>query len=218
MRMRKDKTIRVMVVDDHEVVRVGLRTVLTQQDGISIVGEADTMAAAICEACRLKPDVVLMDIRLPDGSGVDACREILASCPHTRVIFLTSFADDDTVLGAVFGGADGYLLKEVNTAGLVQAIQSVARGQSILDPSVTQPILARMRRVSSSKPSQSGPALSSQQQRVLALVGEGKTNKEIAVALSLSDKTVKNYLRTIFQKLRVTRRSQAAAHYARLPR
>ena len=217
MPTRKRRAIRVLIVDDHALVRVGLCTVLAQREGLVVVGEAGTVAEALREANRLRPDIVLMDIRLPDGSGVDACRDIRAVCPKTRVIFLTSFADNDTVLGAVFGGADGYLLKEGNTEGLIQAIQSVACGQSILDPRITQPILARMRSVATGETAQPGPVLSAQQQRVLALVGEGKTNKEIAVSLSLSDKTVKNYLRTIFQKLQVTRRSQAAAHFARLP-
>jgi DNA-binding NarL/FixJ family response regulator len=173
------------------------------------------VAAAVQNAPRLQPDVVLMDIRLPDGSGVDACREIRAACPGTRVIFLTSFTDEDTVLGAVFGGADGYLLKEAGTGGLLQAIHSVARGHSILDPSVTQQVLARMRSLAANTPAQPSAELSAQQQKVLELVAEGRTNKEIAVALNLSDKTVKNYVRHVFQKLRVTRRSQAAAHFAR---
>lgn len=214
--MPKTKPIGVLLVDDHEVVRAGLRIVLSQNHGIAVVGEAATAADAVQEACRCKPDVVLMDARLPDGSGVDACREIRARCPETRVLFLTSFSDESIVMAAVFGGADGYLLKHVDTASLLQAIRSVAAGHSILDASVTRLILNRTRSNSPGDSVRASAALSAQQQRVLALVAKGKTNKEIAVSLKLSDKTVKNYVRAVFQKLQVTRRSQAAAHFARL--
>ncbi|HEU4684478.1 MAG TPA: response regulator transcription factor [Nitrospira sp.] len=214
--MPKNKTIGVLLVDDHEVVRAGLRQVLSQNHGITVVAEAGTVAEAVREATRTKPDVVLMDARLPDGSGVDACREIRERCPATRVLFLTSFSDESIVLAAVFGGADGYLLKHVDTMSLLQAVRSVAEGHSILDASVTKVILNRARSLSAADPARASAALSTQQQRVLALVAKGKTNKEIAASLSLSDKTVKNYVRAIFQKLQVTRRSQAAAHFARL--
>jgi DNA-binding NarL/FixJ family response regulator len=209
------KDISVFLVDDHAVVRVGLRTVLGGSPGITIAGEAATAAEAVRDIPRLKPDVVLMDIRLPDLSGVEACSRIHAACPDTRVLFLTSFADEEAVMAAVSGGADGYLLKEANVEGLVQAIRSVHRGQPVLDPAVTQPILMRMRSISTDAAEPSKAKLSSQQQKVLQLVAEGKTNKEIGASLHLSDKTVKNYVRYIFQKLRVTRRSQAAAHFVR---
>jgi two-component system response regulator DevR len=209
------KPISVLIVDDHEVVRVGLQTVLSRQDDISVVGEASTVTSAVVESCRLKPDVVLMDVRFPDGSGVDACRAIRDSCPATRVLFLSSYQDEEAVFAAIVGGAAGYLLKEVNAEGLLRAIHAVVQGQSILDPAITQPLLARMRlkKGEASEPQQT--ALSAQQQRVLALVAEGKTNKEIGVSLELSDKTVKNYIRFIFQKLNVTRRAQAAAFFTR---
>lgn len=207
--------VSVLIVDDHEVIRVGLRTVLSRQDSIHVVGEAATVVDAVREACALKPDVVLMDVRLSGGSGVDACRAIRDSCPATRVLFLTSYQDDEAVLAAVVGGAAGYLLKQVNAEALLRAIHAVAQGQSILDPAITQPLLARMR-VEKDEPSESQrTTLSSQQQRVLALVAEGKTNKEIGSSLELSDKTVKNYIRFIFQKLKVTRRAQAAAFFIR---
>jgi DNA-binding NarL/FixJ family response regulator len=204
-----------LIVDDHEVVRVGLLTVLSRQDSISVVGEASTVTGAIREAGALKPDVVLMDVRLSGGSGVDACRAIRDSCPATRVLFLTSYQDDEAVLAAVVGGAAGYLLKQVNAEELLRAIHAVAQGQSILDPAITRPLLVRMRSQGeeASKPPQA--ALSSQQHRVLALVAEGKTNKEIGSSLELSDKTVKNYVRFIFQKLKVSRRAQAAAFFIR---
>jgi len=209
------ESVRVLIVDDHEVVRVGLQTVLSRQDSINVVGEASTVEDAVREACYLKPDVVLMDVRLSDGSGVDACRAIRDSCPATRVLFLTSYQDDEAVLAAVIGGASGYLLKQVNAEVLLRAIHSVAQGQSILDPAITQPLLTRMRLQKNEISEPDRTTLSTQQQRVLALVAEGKTNKEIGVSLELSDKTVKNYIRFIFQKLKVTRRAQAAAFFIR---
>ncbi|UVT15922.1 MAG: response regulator transcription factor [Nitrospira sp.] len=211
----KTHTIRVLLVDDHEVIRVGLRTVLGQTQGVTVVGEAGTMAEAVQQTQKLKPDVVLMDVRLPDGSGVDACREILGVLPGTRVIFLTSYADDDSVLAAVLAGAHGYVLKEIDSPGLLEAIRSVARGQSILDSGVTERALRWLRGLHDLPATPGSDQLSSQEERVVALVAEGKTNKEIAVALGLSDKTVKNYLANVFQKLRITRRAQAAAFFVK---
>jgi DNA-binding NarL/FixJ family response regulator len=211
----KAKAIRLLIVDDHEVLRLGLRTLFGEADGFQVVGEAGTMGGALTEATRLKPDVVLMDVRLPDGSGIDACREIRAARPETRVLFLTSFADDDAVLGTILAGADGFLLKEVSSDELIRAIRSVAGGQSILDPAVTQPVLARLKAASAPTSEDKTEDLSPQEQRVLALVAQGQTNKEIAVALNLSEKTVGNYLSNVFQKLQVTRRSQAAVHFTR---
>jgi two-component system, NarL family, response regulator DevR len=208
------KPVRVLIVDDYQVVRVGLQTMLSREDSISAVGEAANAADAIAECCRLRPDVVLMDVRLSGGSGVDACRAIRDSCPATRVLFLSSYEDDEAVHAAVLGGASGYLLKHVNAEGLLRAIHAVAQGQSVLDPAITQPILTRMRlQKAASEPQRT--TLSGQQQRVLALMAEGKTNKEIGSSLELSDKTVKNYIRFIFQKLNVTRRAQAAAMFIR---
>ena len=209
------EAVRVLIVDDHEVTRVGLQTVLSRQDRIDVVGEASTVEDAVRHACYLKPDVVLMDVRLSGGSGVDACRTTRDLCPATRVLFLTSYQDDEAVLAAVIGGAAGYLLKQVNAEALVRAIHAVAQGQSILDPAITQPLLTRMRLQKGEASESQRTTLSSQQQRVLALVAEGKTNKEIGVSLELSDKTVKNYIRFIFQKLKVTRRAQAAAFFVR---
>jgi len=208
-------TIRLLLVDDHEVVRVGLRAVLSQHDHVTVIGESSTAADAVRDAARLKPDVILMDVRLPDGSGVDACREILAAHPHTRVTFLTSYADDDSVLAAVLAGAHGYVLKEIDSAALLRAVHAVAEGHSILDPSVTERALKWLREISAGSAPPGTEPLSPQEERVLALVAEGQTNKEIAAALNLSDKTVKNYLANVFQKLRVTRRAQAAAFFAK---
>ncbi|MES4785986.1 MAG: DNA-binding response regulator [Nitrospiraceae bacterium] len=156
-----------------------------------------------------------MDVRLPDGSGVEACRTIRAERPETRILFLTSYADDDAVLATILAGAHGFLLKEVSSDELLRAVRTVASGQSILDPAVTHRVLARVQSLSAPSPAPKGEELSLQEQRVLALVAEGKTNKEIAVSLNLSDKTVGNYLSNIFQKLQITRRAQAAAYFAR---
>jgi two-component system response regulator DevR len=210
--------IRLLIVDDHEVLRMGLRTLFRETGGLEVVGEAGTLAAAVAEAAKLKPDVVLMDVRLPDGSGVDACREIRAQRPQTRILFLTSYADDDAVLATILAGADGFLLKEVGSAELITSVRTVAAGRSILDPAVTQRVLDRVKTLSSAAgdaKTPSGEELSPQERRVLALVAEGKTNKEIASALNLSDKTVGNYLANVFQKLQVTRRAQAAAYFTR---
>jgi DNA-binding NarL/FixJ family response regulator len=209
------KPISVLIVDDHELVRVGLQTLLSRQNCFSVIGEATTVSEAIAESSRLQPDVVLMDVRLSGGSGVDACRAIRDSCPGTRVLFLSSYEDDEAVLAAVVGGASGYLLKEVSAEELLRAIHAVAQGQSTLDPAITQPLLTRMRLQKEEASAPQRTTLSTQQQRVLALVAEGKTNKKIGLSLRLSDKTVKNYVRFIFQKLNVTRRAQAAASFVR---
>ena len=207
------KLIRLLLVDDHEVLRLGLRTLFTEDGAFQVVGEAGTMAAAVAEAARLQPKVVLMDVRLPDGSGIHACRTIRGDHSDTRVLFLTSFADDDAVLATILAGADGFLLKEVSSEQLVQAVKTVASGRSMLDPAVTQGVLAKVRSVSTPASHEKREPLSPQEERVLALVAEGKTNKEIAVSLNLSDKTVGHYLENIFQKLQVTRRAQAAVYF-----
>ena len=211
----EEKPIRLLLVDDHEVLRIGLRTLFNEADGFRVVGEAGTVAAAQAEAARLKPDVVLMDVRLPDGSGIEACRTIRTQRSETRVLFLTSFADDDSVLASILAGANGFLLKEASSEELVRAVKTVASGRSTLDPAVTQRVLAKVKSLSFSAGEDKHQDLSPQERRVLALVAEGKTNKEIAAALDLSDKTIGHYLENIFQKLHVTRRSQAAALFAR---
>jgi two-component system, NarL family, response regulator DevR len=177
-----------------------------------VVGEAATVAAAVSEAARLKPDVVLLDIRLPDGSGLSSCSRILAANPDTRILVLTSVIDDNLVYDAMSNGAHGYLLKEINPQGLRQAIIGVAAGKFILDPTLTTRVLSLMRDGGSGAASEEDKLalLSAQEKRVLALVAEGMTNKEIAEQLGLSDKTVKNYLSSVFEKLKIKRRSQAA--------
>lgn len=209
------RKIKVLIVDDHEVLRVGLRSLLSRERGIEVVGEAGMAEAAVDLVGRLRPDVVIMDVRLPDRSGVEACREIRSADPTTRVIMLTSYADDEAVFGSIIAGASGYLLKEIRGQELVRAIETVAAGQSLLDPAVTQKILEKLKRLASGEPHDEIAQLSAQEQRVLALVAEGKTNKEIAAAMGLSDKTVKNYLSHVFEKLKLTRRAEAAAFFAR---
>lgn len=203
----------MLLVDDHQVVRVGLRTVLHNRQGITVVGEAGSKAAAVQAVKRLKPDIVLMDVRLPDGSGIEASRDILAVCPITRLIFLTSYANDESALAAVLAGAHGYVLKTIDSGLLIRSIRAVSNGQSILDPAVTQRALSWGK----ARPAQTHPAreqsLAPQEERVLALVAEGLTNKEIAATLQLSDKTIKNYLANIFQKLHISRRTQAASFF-----
>lgn len=213
MRRHETKPITLLLADDHEVLRIGLRTLFSEAGGFQVVGEAGTAAVAIAEASRLKPDVVLLDVRLPDGSGVEACRTIRTAQPGTRVLFLTSFADDDAVLATILAGADGFLLKEVSGDQLINAVKTVAGGQSILDPAVTQRVMARMKSLMAQTTEDKSDSLSPQEQKVLALVAEGLTNKEIAVSINLSEKTVGHYLENIFQKLQVSRRAQAAVYY-----
>ncbi|MDB5864798.1 MAG: devR [Betaproteobacteria bacterium] len=213
-RRKGSARIRLLLVDDHEVVRLGLRTLFARSSQVEVVGEAARVADAISEARRLRPAVVLMDLRLGDESGVDACRAILSHEPSTRVLFLTSYPDEQAVRATVLAGAAGYLLKEIGHRALIEAIEAVAAGQSILDPKVTQSVLTQLS--DGAKAMHTAEALSPQEKRVLAHVVEGKTNKEIAIALGLSDKTIKNYLSNAFQKLQVNRRSHAAVAFTKL--
>ncbi len=214
----QSSSIRVMLVDDHEVVRLGLRALFGQTNHIEVVGEAGTVAEAILQAGRVDPDVVVMDLRLPDGTGVDACREILSAHPTVRVLFLTSYSDEEAVLSTILAGAAGYVLKEIRQEALIHAIETVSGGQSILDPKVTQTVVGEVatltRKLRATKAG-SIDDLSPQEARILELVVKGKTNKEIAATLGLSAKTVKNYLSNAFQKLHVSRRSHAAVLFSR---
>ena len=204
--------IRVLIVDDSEMVRTGLRTLLATEPTLEIVGEAATAAAGVEASSRLAPDVVLLDIRLPDKSGIEACRQIRKNAPNTRVLMVTSVVDESVVDDAIRAGAHGYLLKEIDGRGLVNAIRDVAAGKSILDPAVTGRVLQLFKSAGSGRDILA--ALSPQEKRVLALIAEGHTNKEVGAKLELSEKTVKNYLSTIFEKLHVTRRAEAAVIYA----
>ncbi len=208
------RPIRVLIVDDHLVTRLGLRTLLGGFNEIDVVGDAPSVAAAVAETRRLLPDLVLLDVRLQDGSGFDACRQIRAFRLHARVLMLTSFADDELIFASVDAGADGYLLKEIDSEGLLRAIKSVADGQAILDPAITRRVLDRFRlRGAGSEPGRKIAHLSAQERRVLAFIAQGKTNKEIAVHMCLSERTVKNYVSHTLDKLKVSRRSEAAAFY-----
>jgi DNA-binding NarL/FixJ family response regulator len=206
---------RILIVDDHEVVREGLRALLSKREGFDVVGQAGTMEQAISEAARSLPDVIVMDVRLPDGSGIEACREIREVRPETKVIMLTSYADDDAVFASILAGAAGYVLKQTRGAALADAIASVARGESLLDAAVTQKVMERVRSASQRKADDPLDALTEQEHKILALIAEGKTNKEIADEVYLSDKTVKNYVSNILSKLNLRRRSEAAAFIAR---
>ena len=200
------KQIRVLIVDDHEVVREGLRALLRRRSEMAIVGEADSVAGAIAEARKTEPDVVVMDVRLLDGSGVEACREIRAHRPETKVIMLTSYADDEAVFSSIMAGATGYLLKQSRGQVLADAIERATRGESLLDPAVTQRVLDQVRNAGSIKDDELS-LISEQEQKILDLIAEGKTNKAIAREVFLSDKTVKNYVSSILSKLNLRRRS-----------
>ncbi|HKB92157.1 MAG TPA: response regulator transcription factor [Opitutaceae bacterium] len=210
------KPIRVLIVDDSEVVRAGLRSLLGTYAVLSIVGEAATAASAVTQAARLKPHVVLLDVRLPDGSGCDVCRKILQQQSDTRVVMLTSTLDDHAIYDSIQSGACGYLLKEIDAQSLVDAVTNAAAGKAILDSTVTSRVLGLVKANRPTPKEEKLAALSTQERRVLALIAKGHTNKEAGVELSLSEKTVKNYLSNVFDKLQVGRRAQAAALYAQL--
>ncbi len=210
-----NRPLRIMVVDDHEVVRQGLVALLDRREGLDVVAQAGTVAEAIAEAARFEPDLVVMDVRLPDGSGIEACREIRAARPATRVIMLTSYPDEEAVLSAIIAGASGYLLKQVRGRDLVAALEAVGRGESLLDSAVTEKVLQRVRNAASGGAADELSDLTAQERKILMLVAEGKTNKEIATDVFLSDKTVKNYVSSILSKLNLQRRTQAAAFVAK---
>ena len=205
--------IRVLLVDDHELVRRGLQTILERNHDISVVGEAGTVAAAIREAARVQPDVVVMDLRLPDGSGIEACRQIHEDRPTTRVLILTSHADEDALFSAVLAGASGYVLKDLDPTGIQKAVLDVGHGGSLLDPQMATRVLDRIRRGTPAQHPADDPfqSLSPQENRILNMIGDGLTNREIADRLSLIEKTIKNYVSEIYAKLHVERRSQASS-------
>jgi two-component system response regulator DevR len=209
------RPLRLLVVDDHEVVRQGLVALLDRRPGFEVVAQAGSVAESIDQARLHQPDIVVMDVRLPDGSGVEACRAIRDELPGTRVIMLTSFPDDEAVLSAIVAGASGYLLKQIRARDLVSALEAVGRGESLLDPAVTERVLERVRRIAAGDAGDELSVLTAQERKILMLVAEGKTNKEIAGDVFLSDKTVKNYVSSILSKLNLERRAQAAAFVAK---
>jgi DNA-binding NarL/FixJ family response regulator len=206
--------VSVLIVDDHDVVREGLRALIQKRTEFGLVGEAESVASAVEAARKHQPDVIIMDVRLPDGSGVEACREIRTERPETKVLMLTSYSDDEAVLNSIMAGASGYLLKQTRSSDLLEALRRVAAGESLLDPSVTTRVLERLRS-GKSEADDDLALLSDQEQKILDLIAEGKTNKEIAEEVFLSDKTVKNYVSSILSKLNLRRRSEAAAFIAR---
>lgn len=214
MSEESSKPIRVMVVDDHEVVRQGLRATL-EAAGMTVIAEAGTVADAVERAMTTGPDIIVMDVRLADGSGIEATREIRAQRPDVRVVMLTSFADEDALFASILAGASGYVLKQVRSSDLVRSIRAVVDGQSLLDPAVTGAVLDRLRKGKDLLRDEKLARLSPQEERILTLVAEGKTNREIGEDLGLAEKTVKNYVSAILSKLEVTRRAEAAAYLAR---
>jgi len=201
-----------MLVDDHEVVRLGLRGLLERQPGWEVVAEAATADEAVSGAVEHQPDVVVMDIRLAGSSGIDACREIINQVPQARVIILTSYAEDELLFDAIAAGAAGYVLKQIGSDELVRAIETVGRGEALLDPSLTRRVLAKVREAARKEAFAAFANLTEQELRVLALVSEGKTNREIAEALYLGEGTVRNYVSNILSKLGVSNRAEAAAY------
>lgn len=204
-------TLRIILVDDHEVVRLGLRTLLTRHPEFEIVDEASNANDAIEKSLRLKPDIVVLDIRLPGVSGIEACRQIVAQQPTTKIIMLTSFAEDEMLFDAIAAGASGYVLKQIGSDELVRALRVVGRGESLIDPALTQKVLERVRESSRRTDQSEFRKLNEQELKILALVAEGKTNREIAAQVFLSEKTVRNYVSSILDKLSLSSRAQAAA-------
>lgn len=206
--------IKILIVDDHDLVRLGLKTLLDRQTGFQVVGEAGSAQEAVEKAQLLAPDVVIMDIRMPEMDGIAACREIKEQNPHTRVIMLTSYADDDEIFASIMAGASAYLMKQSHNEELVRAVERVSRGESLLDPAITSKVLSRIRgMVENNQPR--AQVLNEQESRILDLIARGLTNRQIAQELFLSEGTVRNYVSGILAKLRLKNRSEAAAYAAR---
>jgi two-component system, NarL family, response regulator DevR len=209
-----DGCLRVMLVDDHEVVRRGIRAML-EADGVVVVAEADTETAAVEQADRHRPDVVVMDVRLTNGSGIEATREIRARHAQIRVLMLTSFADREAMFSSILAGASGYVLKQIRGNDLVSAVRAVGAGQNLLDPDLSEEVLQLLRGGNDRSKDERLSRLSPQEERVLELVAAGWTNRQIGTELHLAEKTVRNYVSSILTKLEVGRRAEAAAYLAR---
>jgi len=207
-------SVRVFLLDDHEIVRTGLRSLLDSTDDLEVVGEAGTVAEALARIPPLRPDVAILDVRLPDGSGVEVCREVRAQMPATSCIMLTSYADDEALFASIMAGSSGYVLKQVGGNNLVDDVRRVAAGESLLDPALTDRVLRRLREGPEEEPLLA--TLTHQERRILDLIAEGKTNRQIAEAMFLAEKTVKNYVSNLLTKLGMERRTQAAAYATRI--
>ena len=207
--------LKILLVDDHEVVRLGLKSLLARYPEFEVVAEASNADEAIELAERYKPDVVVMDIRLPGKSGIEATREIVEHDEDTKVIILTSYADDDLLFDAIAAGASGYVLKQIDSKELLNALERIGRGEALLDPAVTQKVFKRMREGALKAEQEAFGALTEQELKVLGLVAQGKRNKEIAADVFLSEKTVRNYVSSILSKLSLSTRSEAAAYAVR---
>ena len=208
------KPIAVFLLDDHEIVRKGVRDLLEAESDIEVVGEADTASSALARIPALRPDVAVLDVRLPDGDGVSVCREVRSRMPEVACLMLTSFGDDEALFDAIMAGAAGYVLKQIRGTDLVGAVRTVASGQSMLDPRAASQLMARLRDQSVRHDPLAG--LSGQERRILELIGEGLTNRQIGERMVLAEKTVKNYVSALFAKLGMERRTQAAAYAVRV--
>lgn len=204
--------MKILLVDDHEVVRLGLKALLSRYPQFQVVAEASNSSEALEQVSRYHPDVVVMDIRLPGRSGIEATREIVSKFSDTRVIMLTSYAEEDLLFDAISAGASGYVLKQIGSGELVRALDTIGRGESLLDPAVTQKVFQKVREASRKAEDEAFAALSDQELRILALLAKGKTNKEIADSIFLSEKTVRNYVSSILSKLNLSTRAEAAAY------
>lgn len=204
--------LRILLVDDHEVVRLGLKSLIERHAGFEVVAEASAEHEAVQKAIEYEPDIVLMDIRLAGGSGIEACEQIMSELPETKVIMLTSFADDEMLFAAIRAGATGYVLKQVGSSELVRSIEAAAHGEATLDPSLTQRVFSEVRRSIQQEEAAAFGDLTSQEMQVLGAIAEGKTNREIAKVLFLSEGTVRNYVSSILSKLGVSNRAEAAAY------
>ena len=207
-------SIKVFLLDDHEIVRRGVKDLLEAEPDITVIGEAGTAASALARIPALKPDVAVLDVRLPDGDGVSVCRDIRSQMPEVACLMLTSFGDDEALFDAIMAGAAGYVLKQIRGTDLVGAVRTVASGRSLLDPEAATKVMARMR--DQSRRSDPLAALTGQERKILELIGEGLTNRQIGERLFLAEKTVKNYVSALFAKLGMERRTQAAAYAARI--
>ena len=206
------RNLRILLVDDHEVVRLGLKALIGRQPSFEVIAEAGTADEAVEKARVHKPGVVVMDVRLPGKSGIDATREIMRVVPETKVIILTSYADDELLMDAIEAGAAGYVLKQIGSDALLKALESVSRGESLLDPALMNKVFARLREAAREERGRAFAGLTEQEVKILALVAEGLTNREVADRIYLSEKTVRNYVSAILGKLGLAHRSQAAAY------